>query len=721
MHTSDGRVTECPSATDRATHPSIFERLRLFVNVFLEIVASGQLWSESSAACLIYRSRPNKCRGGGPQCKPTLQGWSGRLAKLAMPVIGGLVCAILSACAVTTVTTAKNQPLPKDPVARADTNVSRSSITALDTTVGNDTPPFIGVALSGGGSRAANFAWGTLRALYEQGFLSDLDSVSSVSGGSLAGALYALNVDGLSEGKEWERIASLLRQDFLSQWMWSLANPALWFSMATSDVERTHVMTGVFERTLFGKATFRDLGPLSHGRPRLFLNATSATSQFGTESFRYTTEEFRGLGSRLDTYPIADAVMASGAFPGVFGSITLNDFNEGEFDFKKRQMVPLRAYERIYDGGPSDNLGIWTLVERARQAFLDSRRRGKPMPGCLIFAVDAYAPNYDGQRKFSDPDTDHSILDLLIKSTAWDSIDALLASNRAKTLQSLGVSYPHRGDDDPDRKLIETFIDYVDLKSGERSFGSQWAPYQRPVFSFPLFGPSLPWTKFTGRLLEETATESANKRDIHAIAHARTVMVEMEAAKAAAPTCMVWHLTFDRLKSLPTFVLEDKKSVVLPLKTREEIDQFEKEPYADSMEWAFPELQERERAEILAISNYRTGLWAMDTTLKTSYRLAGPSRCTPAFLQEGLFSSAHVLVNEDTDARDEVCAWYRSMGIRTRCDAPKASAKSFSSTWGAPVIRTYKREFIPTFACVGPDVQLENIRKSTNVGGVIDQ
>ncbi len=633
-----------------------------------------------------------------------------------------LLCALVSACAVTTVTTAKNQRLPKSSVERSEADVPRSSLTAIDSTAIGDSRPFIGVALSGGGSRAANFAWGVLRALHEQGFLSELDSVSSVSGGSLAGALYALNVDRLDDRAEWDRIAGQLRHDFLSEWMWSFANPVLWFRMATSDIERTHVMTGVFDRTLFGKATFRDLGPLRRGRPRLFLNATSATSQFGTESFTYTTEAFQGLGSRLDTYPIADAVMASGAFPGVFGSITLNDFNEGIFDFEGQKIVPLAAYERVYDGGPSDNLGVWTLVERARRAFLDSQQRGAPMRGCLIFAIDAYAPNYRGQQKFVTPDTDHSVLDLIIKSTAWDSIDAMLASNRTKTLQSLGVVYPHPGDSDARRKFITTFNEYVDVRSGETRLAARSTPYQAPVFSFNLFDPLLPWSKFTGRLLEESSTESVQERDSGSSTRARNAGVDVNSVKATAPQCKVWHLTFERLKSLRTFVLANERPLALQVRGRDEIEhEMQNNPNADPVALAFPQTQQREQSEIVGISNYRTGLWAMSTNLKTSYRLEGPTGCTSTFLQQGLFSSARVLVNEDADARDDVCAWFKSMAIRTKCDEVKPSERAFAGTWSAQVVQTYKRAYIPTFACVEPDVQLESLRKLTNNDGVANQ
>ena len=53
----------------------------------------------------------------------------------------------------------------------------------------------IGLALSGGGYRAAAYHIGTLRALHTMGILDKVDVISSISGGSVIAAYYALNKD----------------------------------------------------------------------------------------------------------------------------------------------------------------------------------------------------------------------------------------------------------------------------------------------------------------------------------------------------------------------------------------------------------------------------------------------------------------------------------------------------------------------------------------------
>ncbi len=57
----------------------------------------------------------------------------------------------------------------------------------------------IGLALSGGGYRAAAYHIGTLRALRKLGILDKVDVISSVSGGSITAAYYALHKDNFDE------------------------------------------------------------------------------------------------------------------------------------------------------------------------------------------------------------------------------------------------------------------------------------------------------------------------------------------------------------------------------------------------------------------------------------------------------------------------------------------------------------------------------------------
>ena len=77
---------------------------------------------------------------------------------------------------------------------------------------------------------------------------------------------------------------------------------------------------------------FKDLNP---ERPYLILNSTNGSEDdpeephFG-EAFPFTREQFkRQLNSSIDDYPVAWAVTASAAFPGVFSFVTSEGFPAG--------------------------------------------------------------------------------------------------------------------------------------------------------------------------------------------------------------------------------------------------------------------------------------------------------------------------------------------------------------------------------------------------------
>ena len=71
----------------------------------------------------------------------------------------------------------------------------------------------IGLSLSGGGSRAIAFHLGCLRALNDMGVLEKIGVLSTISGGSVIGALYAYSPD-LTFPEFDERVVNLLHRGF---------------------------------------------------------------------------------------------------------------------------------------------------------------------------------------------------------------------------------------------------------------------------------------------------------------------------------------------------------------------------------------------------------------------------------------------------------------------------------------------------------------------------
>src|SRR5262249_7026432 len=160
-----------------------------------------------------------------------------------------------------------------------------------------------------------------------------------------------------------------LNKDYEARWIgrWFLPRNILRYWV--SNHSRSDIMEDVFDSNLFHGHTYRDM-PVDG--PRILLNATSFTTGkrfvFSDETFRYA------LNSRLDTLPISHAVMASGAFPFAFHDVTLKDY----------RISPAQHYEHLFDGGPSDNLGLVAL-----QDLLTSLKLKQQSPrGCLILLVD---------------------------------------------------------------------------------------------------------------------------------------------------------------------------------------------------------------------------------------------------------------------------------------------------------------------------------------------
>ena len=73
--------------------------------------------------------------------------------------------------------------------------------------------PTIGLALSGGGSRAIAFHLGCLRALHDLGILDRVRVLSTVSGGSVLGALYALSEEPFPKFEQ--HVRAVLRRGLL--------------------------------------------------------------------------------------------------------------------------------------------------------------------------------------------------------------------------------------------------------------------------------------------------------------------------------------------------------------------------------------------------------------------------------------------------------------------------------------------------------------------------
>ncbi len=241
----------------------------------------------------------------------------------------------------------------------------------------------IALAFSGGGTRAAAFAFGTLRGLDRlptkdgKSYLDRVVFVSGVSGGSVTAAYFGLKGrDALTDFRERFLIRNA-EEDLRTSV--NLRNIAQGLSGGVNDASR---LSGWLDRNLFDNATLGDL--LQPGKPIIWINASDL---FNRTPFLFSPVTFAALCSDITRYPLSYAVAASAAVPVAFVPIVLESFpaacatplppwvdrvladrNSGAQvrAFAKaltryREAAEVR-YLKLADGGITDNFGLSGLV-----------------------------------------------------------------------------------------------------------------------------------------------------------------------------------------------------------------------------------------------------------------------------------------------------------------------------------------------------------------------
>jgi NTE family protein len=274
--------------------------------------------------------------------------------------------------------TVYNLPLNKPSAHPLAGTLAKLSAAASDEkAVKSDDHTVIGLAFSGGGTRAAAFADGVLEQLARtptknRGDLLDhVGIISGVSGGSVLAAYYGLK--GRAALADFRK--RFLDQDLMAELNTSVnlinVSRALGGGINTDNRLRDWL-----NAHLFHKATF---GALIGKRPIVLINATDVYSR---TPFLFAPPTFAAMCSDISEYPIAAAVAASAAVPGVFAPIViepypgkcqtpltervlraLNDPGKSPlvYSFAKsleRARSGKVKYIKLFDGGLVDNYGL---------------------------------------------------------------------------------------------------------------------------------------------------------------------------------------------------------------------------------------------------------------------------------------------------------------------------------------------------------------------------
>jgi NTE family protein len=231
----------------------------------------------------------------------------------------------------------------------------------------------IGLALSGGGIRAATFHAGVLRYLAEQRLLEKIVHVSSVSGGSLFVGMVLRHADYSWPSSEiyLNEVFPRVRKTLVTQSLQRSAlsrlvlNPLNWCFI----LSRANVLAQAIRGLWDVKAS---LGAIKNA-PAWSINCT--TGETGRRyRFKNGTMGDYELGyTDVEDFSLARAMAISAAFPGGIGPLTLKT---NRFYWKKRKHWDVGEAEpyqppfnrlHLYDGGLYDNLGIEPMFDVGRQ------------------------------------------------------------------------------------------------------------------------------------------------------------------------------------------------------------------------------------------------------------------------------------------------------------------------------------------------------------------
>ncbi|CAN5873242.1 patatin-like phospholipase family protein [soil metagenome] len=225
------------------------------------------------------------------------------------------------------------------------------------------------LCLSGGGYRASLFDLGAMRRLNELGILSQVDTVSSVSGGSIAAAFVAAHVTGRLSGK-WPEPEDEVPgfDDGIARPLRELAAQNIRTSAALTRINPLNIRNpNAASNALAGRyaeeITTLTIAELPE-RPRFVFCATDL--RFRTQWVidggpkRHGSEVVGYQQPIPGDWTVARAVAASSCFPGVFPPMRL-ELNAGDFkggSYQDFDRVELCRQLDITDGGVYDNLGL---------------------------------------------------------------------------------------------------------------------------------------------------------------------------------------------------------------------------------------------------------------------------------------------------------------------------------------------------------------------------
>jgi NTE family protein len=253
------------------------------------------------------------------------------------------------------------------------------------------------LCLSGGGFRATLFHLGALRRLNETGALAKLDTISSVSGGSIMAAMLATHAPWSTSNAPiptdvWERDVAAPVRRFASR---NLRTPA----MLRRLLRPWNTSAGVrgLAAGYAARLSRAKLASLPE-RPRFVFCATDLCYgvNFVFERDRVGDYRLGYLSPPPADWDVARAVAASSCFPPIFNPLPLD---VAAARFKRGRQAIAGADVRLSDGGLYDNLGLEPVWKTHRTVLVSDGGAvfGSASDGGLLARIGRYVDIVDHQ------------------------------------------------------------------------------------------------------------------------------------------------------------------------------------------------------------------------------------------------------------------------------------------------------------------------------------
>ena len=296
----------------------------------------------------------------------------------------------------------------------------------------------LGLALSGGGFRASFFHIGVLAQMAMLGLLRHVEVISTVSGGSIIGALYYIHIKKLLEEKadkeitdqDYIKVIKKIEQEFLQAVqrnirMRTFSNPFKNIRMSKANYSRSDRIGELYDRYFYRKVLdanrktpieMRELKIRPEGKdfyppkdnarrkakvPILLINATtlntghnwrfeashmgepprtdSVTREIDKNLRLKTPSSYEDIIVKQQDIELGLAVAASACVPGLFHPLAISG------------LYPDKIRVQLVDGGVHDNQGIQGLIDEDCTKFVVSDASGQmedePDPATGIFPV----------------------------------------------------------------------------------------------------------------------------------------------------------------------------------------------------------------------------------------------------------------------------------------------------------------------------------------------